>query len=43
MLALYGFGAEVGKATHLLYKVDTSTKLSRIDTAEYQECCKQKG
>ncbi|MCS6902154.1 MAG: hypothetical protein RMJ98_21250 [Myxococcales bacterium] len=43
LLTLYGFGAEVGKATHLLYKVDTSSKLTRLDTAEYQECCKQKG
>jgi hypothetical protein len=43
ILALYGFSAEVGKATHLLYKVNTSTKITRLDTAEYQACCKEKG
>jgi hypothetical protein len=43
LLALYGFNAEVGKATHLIYKVDTTAKITRLDTSEYQACCKEKG
>ena len=42
LLSLYGFSADASVATHLLYKVDTATKISRIDTAEYQQCCREK-
>jgi hypothetical protein len=41
LLALYGFDAQASGATHLLYKVSTSTKVTRVDTSEYLECCKQ--
>lgn len=43
LLSLYGFSADAGTATHLVYKVSTTTKLTRLDTPEYQECCKEKG
>lgn len=43
LLSLYGFGADVGTATHLVYKVNTTKKVTRLDTSEYQECCKEKG
>ncbi len=42
LLTTYGFGADASVATHLLYKVDTTTKTSRIDTAEYLACCREK-
>jgi hypothetical protein len=42
LLGLYGFSADVSKATHLVYKVSTAKRLSRLDTSEYVECCKQK-
>lgn len=43
LLGLYGFSADVSKATHLVYKVNTTKRLSRLDTNDYVECCKQKG
>ncbi|MEZ4227476.1 MAG: hypothetical protein R3B13_41440 [Polyangiaceae bacterium] len=41
MLGLFGFSADASHATHLLYKVTTSEKLTRLDTAEYVACCKR--
>lgn len=43
LLGIYGFQAEASSSTHLMYKVDTTTKISRIDTPEYLACCKEKG
>lgn len=43
LLGMYGFSAQVGTASHLMYKISTTTKISRIDTPEYQACCKEKG
>jgi hypothetical protein len=40
-LATYGFAAQAQDATHLLYKVSTSTKVTRLDTTEYEACCRQ--
>ena len=41
LLAIYGFDARANGATHLLYKLSTSTKLTRLDTSEYLACCQQ--
>lgn len=41
VLASYGFGAQATGATHLLYKVSTSAKVTRLDTTEYEACCRQ--
>lgn len=41
VLTSYGFGAQASSATHLLYKVSTSTKVTRLDTTEYEACCRQ--
>lgn len=43
LLANYGFAAEASSATHLLYKVTTSSKVTQLDTTEYQACCKERG
>ncbi len=40
MLGLFGFSGDASAATHLLYKVKTQRKQSRLDTQEYMECCK---
>ncbi len=40
LLSQYGFGAESKSATHLLYKISTSRKLTRYDTSDYVACCK---
>lgn len=42
VLGVYGFSADASVATHLLYKVETTTKTSRIDTSEYEQCCREK-
>jgi hypothetical protein len=39
MLGMFGFSADASVATHLLYKVQTQRKQSRLDTHEYVECC----
>lgn len=39
MLGMFGFSADASMATHLLYKVKTQKKMSRLDTQEYVECC----
>ena len=41
VLSLYGFDARASSATHLLYKVSTSAKVTRLDTPEYLACCQQ--
>jgi hypothetical protein len=41
LLASYGFAADVNVATHLLYKVTTASKVTQLDTTEYQACCQQ--
>jgi len=41
LLSLYGFSADASIATHLLYKVNTSVRVTRLDTNEYVACCKQ--
>lgn len=41
LLSLYGFSADASLATHLLYKMNTSTRVTRLDTNEYVSCCKQ--
>ncbi len=42
LLATYGFAADASHATHLLYKVTTSSKVTQLDTTEYQACCKER-
>lgn len=39
MLGLYGFSGRAGSASHLLYKVSTARKLTRLDTNDYVSCC----
>lgn len=39
ILSVYGFSADVSVASHLLYQVDTSRRLTRMDTQEYLQCC----
>jgi hypothetical protein len=39
LLGLYGFAGEAASASHLLYKVTTAKKLTRLDTTAYVECC----
>jgi hypothetical protein len=41
LLTAYGFSGAAGLATHLLYKVTTSSKLTQLDTTEYESCCRQ--
>jgi hypothetical protein len=41
LLATYGFAADARVATHLLYKVTTSRKVTQLDTTEYQACCQE--
>lgn len=40
LLGLYGFSARAASASHLLYKVTTARKLTRLDTTAYVSCCK---
>lgn len=39
MLGLYGFSGQAASASHLLYKVSTARKLTRLDTNGYVSCC----
>lgn len=41
-LGAFGFSADAGRATHLFYKLSTNRQVSRSDTIEYQQCCKEK-
>jgi hypothetical protein len=40
LLGVYGFSGDAASASHLLYKVSTAKKLTRLDTTGYVECCK---
>lgn len=40
LLGLYGFSGQAASGSHLLYKVTTAKKLTRLDTTAYVECCK---
>jgi hypothetical protein len=39
LLGLYGFSGRAASASHLLYKVTTARKLTRLDTNAYVGCC----
>jgi hypothetical protein len=41
LLSTYGFSAAAGLATHLLYKITTSSKRTQLDTTAYQACCRE--
>lgn len=41
LLRLYGFSMDASVATHLIYKVNTTRRVARLDTTEYMECCRQ--
>jgi hypothetical protein len=41
-LGTFGFSGDVSRATHFVYKVQTSERLSKLDTTEYELCCKEK-
>lgn len=42
-LAGFGFSGQVSRATHFVYRLKTERKVSRVDTSEYEACCKEKG
>lgn len=41
-LGTYGFSGDASRATHFVYKLETEKRASRVDTAEYEACCKEK-
>ena len=41
MLGTFGFHGDVQRASHFLYKLETSRRIARTDTAEYTECCRE--
>jgi hypothetical protein len=43
LLGTFGFSGDAERATHFVYKLETSKRLARGDTAEYDACCKDKG
>lgn len=43
MLGAFGFSGDAERATHFVYKLEASKRVSRQDTAEYTACCAQKG
>ena len=42
LLGTFGFSGDAERATHFVYKLETSKRLARGDTAEYDTCCKDK-
>lgn len=42
-LGTFGFSGDASRATHFVYKLETEKRASRVDTAEYEACCKEKG
>jgi hypothetical protein len=43
MLGAFGFSGDMERATHFVYKLETSKRVSRQDTADYATCCAAKG
>lgn len=43
MLGTFGFSGDVNRATHFVYKLETQKRVGLRDTAEYDQCCKEKG
>lgn len=43
MLGTFGFSGDVNRATHFVYKLETQKRVGVRDTAEYDQCCKDKG
>ena len=43
MLGAFGFSGDAERATHFVYKLEASKRISKQDTAEYTSCCAQKG
>jgi hypothetical protein len=41
ILGTFGFQGDVAHATHFVYRLNTSKRMSRTDTTEYLECCKE--
>lgn len=41
MLGTFGFQGDARRATHFIYKLETSRRVSRADTAEYALCCRE--
>lgn len=39
---LYGFSATARDASHLVYRVTTAQRRNRLDTLEYQQCCRER-
>jgi len=43
MLGAFGFSGDMEQATHFVYKLETSKRIARQDTADYAACCAAKG
>jgi hypothetical protein len=43
MLGAFGFSGDMERATHFVYRLETSKRVGKQDTAEYAACCAQKG
>lgn len=41
ILSAYGFQGSADSSSQLLYKIDTTSKVARFDTTEYQACCRE--
>lgn len=42
-LGTFGFSGDASRATHFVYKLETEKRASRVDSADYEACCKEKG
>ncbi len=42
VLQTFGFEADIQRATHFSYKLDTEKRIARPSTADYLACCKEK-
>jgi hypothetical protein len=42
-VGIFGFHGDLSAASHFLYTLTTTKRESRIDTADYASCCKEKG
>lgn len=41
ILGTFGFQGDVAHATHFVYRLNTSKRIARTDTTEYETCCKE--
>ena len=41
-LGMFGFSGDAARATHFVYKLETDKRITSVDTAEYEACCRAK-